>query len=151
MDKARKQLEDCFDSEIQFYIGKVKQWKENKLKKESYIFAEAIDRILNTCENPQEIYISQSSATLTFKNVEDARQFVGKVMDKFELNHFNKAFHYWGESVTWYWNEILRVEGKNCDLRIYPCEPSIDCVPIKVQYEIKKEKWVCQATGKELG
>lgn len=150
MDKARKELEDSFNTEIRFYVEKIRMWKENKAKKESYFFAEAIDRILNVCEEPEVISISQCNATLTFKNVEDARKFVGKVMDKFNLNKFNKAFHTWGAEVRWYYNELLSVEGKNCELRVYPCEPSTDCVPIQVQYEVKREKWICEATGKEL-
>lgn len=150
MDKARKMLEECFDVEIEFYTKKVRMWRESKIKKESYVFAEAIDRILNVCEEPEEMSIAQCSAVLTFKNVYDAREFVGKVMDKFNLNKFNKAFHTWGAEVTWYWNEWLAVEGRNCELRVYPCEPSTECIPIKVQYEVKREKWICEATGKDL-
>lgn len=153
--RAREQLEESIKEEIVFYIKKTQEWRAKRDSVHTYKFAEKIDTILVSCEKPKTINIFTTSLTIIFENNNDSRHFVEKLMDKFGIDQVNKTFTStsWLSQAEWYYEVHIKSEGieyTEYDVRVYPCDPTPNCNPVKVKYEIKREKWICEATGKEL-
>ena len=91
-----------------------------------------------------DVSISYNSISIKFKELQQAREFVSKVLQETGIDKFIKTSHSYSDRLEW--GYTVETAGKTM-ITIYPCEPNKDCIAVKKVNSYTS--WVCEKKGGE--
>ena len=145
MGKIRTEIEESINGSIDYYKRRILNLRRDLSNRKTFDVFDRLDLILESMEEV-DAQTSLSSVTFMCSNREISRELCSKIMDKFKLKQIDKTFYTYSNEVTWYYQTYVN----QIEIKVFPCEPSPDCNPIKIVRTYEQTKWVCEQTGKEL-